>query len=171
MPETTELMKRPRISDELTKKRALELFWPKLIAYEGADYRETDRAHTEKTILSVLSGYRDGYSMARELENHHGWAEDRELVDLMDDAASALTDAHKELVKQWAATYRIVPDRQIGDPVTTSIHGRKDQVGTVVRFYDDEARYGVRYLDQPATSNYIVDFEDVKDAPVVADQS
>jgi hypothetical protein len=165
MAEATEQMKRPRISDELTKKRALEMFWPQFVAYQSADYRESDRAYTERQILSVLSAYRDGYSMARDLENHHGWAEDRELVDLMDHASAALTDAHKELVRQWVTAYRIAPDRKIGDNVTTTVPQRNGEAGSIVGIYEDEARYGVRYPDQPETSSYIVNFEDVKDAP------
>ncbi len=170
MSEATEQMKRPRITDELTKKRALEIFWPHLVAYQGAEYRESDRAYTERQITAVLSAYRDGYAMARDLENHHGWAEDRELVDLMDYASDALTDAHKELVAQWVKAYSIAPQRSIGDSVTTSLRSRKDQVGTIVTLYEDNARYGVRYPDQAETSHYIVDYEDVNDALTAAAQ-
>lgn len=170
MPEATVQMKRPRITDELTKKRALEIFWPHLVAYEGTEYRESDRAYNERQITAVLSAYRDGYAMARDLENHHGWAEDRELVDLMDHASDALTDAHKELVVQWVKTYHITPLRNIGDRVTTSLRSRTDQVGTIVKLYEDDARYGVRYPDQAETSHYVVDYEDVKDALTAASQ-
>jgi hypothetical protein len=163
-------MKRPRITDELTKKRAMEIFWPRLVAYQGVDYRESDRPHTERAILSVLSVYGDGYSMARYLENHHGWAEDRELVDLMDHASSALSDDHKELVAQWVAVCHITPTRKIGDSVTTNVYHRVDATGSIVKIYEDEARYGVRYPDQPETSSYIVNFEDVKDVPAAIAQ-
>jgi len=170
MAETTELMKRPKIWDELTKKRAVEVVWPQVVTFLGSDYQESSRSFIEKQIMSVLSGTRDGYAMARELENHHGWAEERELVDLMDEASYALTNAHKELVAQWVTAYGITPERKIGDSVTTTLHGRKDQVGTIVKLYETEARYGVRYPGQPETSTYVVDYEDVKDVLAVSTQ-
>ncbi len=163
-----EQMKRPRISDDLTKKRALELFWPKLEAYQGTDYRESNRSQITKQILAVLFGRRDGYTMARDLEKNHGWAEDRELVGLMDVAESALVDAHKELVVQWVKVYNITADRKIGDEVRTNIRPRGNVAGTIVKLYEDEAHYGVRYPDQPETSQYILDYEEVKDLAVAA---
>jgi hypothetical protein len=166
MAETSEHMKRPRILDDLTKKRALEIFWPKLLVYEGSEYREANRASTERHILAVLSGSRDGYAMARDLENNYGWAEDRNLVDLMDDAASAMTAAHKELVGQWVKAYNITADRKVGDEVRTNIRPRGNVAGTIVKLYEDEAHYGVRYPDQPETSHYILDYEEVKDLAV-----
>lgn len=173
MAETTDLMARPSIYDKLTRKRALELFWPQVVAYLDDTYCEADRAYTERQLEDVLAKHydgRDGYAMARDLENHYGWEEDRKLVDLMDNALDVLSDAQKELMSQWVKTYRIAPERKIGDSVILARHPRQDEVGTVVKIYEDEARYGVRYPDQPETSSCIVNFEDVKDVLTAADQ-
>lgn len=164
MPETNELMKRPKISDDLVKRRAFEMFMPLVKEYLGNDWSDSEQPHIEKQLAKVMNEYDDGYAMARKLERDHGWEEDRELVDLMDEGDSCLHKAHKELQAQWIQVYGITPERQIGDSVTTNIYDRKDQVGFITKFYLDEAKYGVRYPDQPMTSCYIVEYENVKDA-------
>lgn len=166
MPETTELMKRPTKSDCIVRRRAWELFMPKVKAYLGAGWIEREIPHIEKQMMEVLDEFSDGYSMARELERE-GWEEDRGLVDLMDDGEDCLRKAHEELQGQWIRAYGIAPERNIGDRVTADIYSRKGQVGEISKFYLDSARYGVRYPDQPETSCYLVEYESVKDAPEV----
>jgi hypothetical protein len=100
--------------------------------------------------------------MARELERE-GWEEDRELVDLMDAGESDLSDAHKELVKQWIAVYGIAPSRSVGDVVSTAHWRHKGQAGTITSIYTDEARYAVHFPDQPATSAQVLLYEEVID--------
>lgn len=167
MPETTEFMKRPSRSDCIVKRRAIEMFMPKIKSYLGQDWSESEAPHIEKQMMEVLDEFSDGYHMARELE-HKGWEEDRGLVDLMDDGEACLRKAHEEIQGQWIKCYGIVPKREIGDRVVTDIYERKGQVGEISKFYIDSARYGVRYPDQAETSCYLVEYEDVKDAPEVS---
>jgi len=164
MAETSELMKRPTKSDCIVKRRAIEMFMPKVKSYLGHDWSESEAPHIEKQIMEVLDEFSDGYSMARELERK-GWEEDRGLVDLMDDGESCLCNAHEEIQRQWIKCYGIDPKRKIGDRVVTDIYERKGQVGEISKFYLDSGQYGVRYPDQPETSCYLVEYEDVKDAP------
>jgi hypothetical protein len=166
MPETTELMKRPKESDELTKKRAWELFEPKVKSYLGADWIESEREYIKQQIMRVLSSRKDGYGMARELERD-GWEEDRGLVDLMDDAEMALRHAREELVKQWIAVYGIAPSRKIGDRVGTTNWHRKGQIGTIGKIYEGRAEYGIQYPDSAATSFELIPYEEVIDAPMI----
>lgn len=167
MPETTELMKRPSKSDCIVKRRALEMFMPRVKDYLGDDWSESEAPHIEKQIMEVLDEFSDGYSMARELERK-GWEEDRGLVDLMDDGEACLRKAHEEIQGQWIKCYGIGPKREIGDRVVADIYERKGQVGEISKFYPDSTRYGVRYPDQPETSCYLVEYDDVKDAPEVS---
>jgi hypothetical protein len=163
MAETNELMKRPEEDDELTLKRAWEIIAPKVKSYLGQDWNESEEPHVREQIMEVLSDGDDGYSMARKLERK-GWEEDRYLVDLMDDASFALHSAYKELVMQWVAVYGISPNRKIGDVVSTTHWHHKGQVGTIKKIYMDEAKYGVHFSDQPATSWQILNYEEVIDA-------
>ena len=162
MPETNELMARPKMSDEIVKKRAWEIFEPEVVAYLGADWIESKREYVQKQIMQVISSHKDGYGMARELERQ-GWEEDRELVDLMDAGESALRDAHRELIKQWITVYGIAPSRLVGDEVSTTNWHRKGQSGIIVKIYEDEAKYGVRFPDQSPTSSQILLYEEVVD--------
>lgn len=164
MPETSELMKRPLASDELVKKRAWEIFMPKVKAYLGQDWSESESPHIQKQIMSVLSLHKDGYEMARELENRHHWSEDRGLMDLMDEGESALRKAHKEIMEQWITVYGIVPSRKIGDEVATTNWNRKGQIGTIGKIYEDRAEYGIHYSDQAPTSFQLIPYEEVIDA-------
>lgn len=168
MPETTELMKRPLKSDDIVLRRAWELFMPAVKSYLGNDWSDKEAPHVEKQMIHVLSSQNDGYSMARELENRHMWAEDRYLVDLMDEGDSFLSKAHKEILGQWIKCYGIDPERKTGEIVSTTHWHRKGQVGTIMKIYEDEAKYGVHFDDQPATSFQIVLYEEVIDAPVLA---
>lgn len=165
MPETSDLMKRPTESDCIVKRRAWELFMPAVKKYLGADWSDSDADHIEKQICSVLSSRGDGYSMARELESRHGWAEDRGLMDLMDEGESALEDAHKELLTQWIKCYGIAPARKVGDTVSTTHWRRKGEVGTITLIYEDRADYGVHFPDQEKTSCQLLHYEEVIDAP------
>lgn len=165
MPETTDLMKRPTKSDCIVKRRALEMFMPKVKSYLGKDWCDSEQPHIEKQLMEVMDEYKDGYAMARELERRYYWSEDRELVDLMDEGEDCLRRAHEELQGQWIRAYGIAPEREIGDSVMAEIYNRKGQVGVISKFYLDSARYGVRYPDQPETSCYLVEYENVKDAP------
>lgn len=169
MPETSESMKRPMKSDAIVKRRAWELFEPAVKRYLGNEYTDTEAPHIEKQVMGALCSGHDGYSMARQLERE-GWEEDRYLMDLMDEGESFLSKAHKEILGQWVECYGIAPERKIGDRVVSKkSYGREGQVGVISKFYLDEAKYGVRYPDQPETSCYIVDYERVEDAPEVVD--
>ena len=165
MAETSELMARPKESDELTKQRAWEIFAPKVKKYLGQDWSESEAPHIQKQIMEVLSGHKDGYGMARELERD-GWEEDRYLVDLMDEGESALRNAHKELIKQWITVYGISPSREVGDSVSTIHWKRKGEVGTITRINEEEAKYHVHFPDQPSTSAQVLLYEEVIDALV-----
>lgn len=164
MAEKSELMKRPLQSDELVEKRAWEIFKPKVKDYLGSDWNDSEEPYIQKKIMEALSTNNDGYGMARELERD-GWAEDRYLVDLMDEGESDLRKAHKEIMKQWIEVYGISPSREVGDTVTTTNWHRKGQVGTISKIYLDEAKYGVRFPDQAATSCQILTYEEVIDVP------
>lgn len=166
MPETTYLMKRPTKSDDIVKRRALEMFMPKVKAYLGQDWSESERPHIEEQIMDVLDEFKDGYGMARELENHHHWEEDRGLMDLMDEGESFLSKSYKEILAQWIKCYNIVPSRKIGDKVGTTNWHRKGQIGTIGKIYEDRAEYGINYPDQAATSFQLITYEEVIDAPI-----
>lgn len=153
-------MKRPTIADELTQKRALEILWPKVIAYEGPRYLESDRPQLEESFMAALSAYHLGHTMTDQLVDDFGWAVDRRLVDLMDQAVIALYRAQKELMWQWAVIYCSTPRWKIGDRVMTPFRKRVNELGTVIEICEDEARYRVSYPDQKVASVYLVDFED-----------
>jgi len=168
MPETTDLMKRPTPQDCIVKKRAWEIFMPAVKKYLGPDWVESEIPHIEKQIIGVLSGHGDGYSMARQLENY-GWAEDRGLLDLMDEGESALSEAHKEILRQWIKCYNITPERKVGDTVSTTHWHRKGKIGNITKIYEDQAQYAVHFPDQELTSSQILLYEEVIDAPEVSD--
>ncbi|CAN5951009.1 unnamed protein product [Sphagnum jensenii] len=167
MPETTELMKRPTKSDCIVKRRALEMFMPKVKAYLGQDWHDSEQEYIEEQMMDVLDGFRDGYQMARELENRHHWEPDRGLLDLMDEAEHFLYLAHKEILGQWIKCYGIAPARKVGDVVSTTNWHRKGQIGTIKTIYEDQAKYAVHFPDQPSTSAHIIEYEEVIDAPLV----
>lgn len=167
MPEITELMKRPSKNDCIVKRRAIEMFMPKVKSYLGSDWSESEQPHIEEQLMKVMSANRDGYEMARDLENNYGWAEDRALMDLMDEGESFLSDSHKEILYQWIKCYGIAPERKVGDTVSTNHWHRKGQVGIITKIDEDKATYYVRFPDQPSTSAQILSYEEVIDAPEV----
>lgn len=164
MPETTELMKRPKESDCIVQRRALEMFMPAMKSYLGEDWSESEQPHIEEQLMKVMR-LDDGYAMARELERRYYWEEDRGLVDIMDDLCHKQYEAHKELLGQWVKCYDITPARKIGDVVSTTQWHRKGQVGTIEKIYEEDANYGVHFPEQPATSMQILHYEEVIDAP------
>lgn len=169
MPETTDLMKRPTPQDCIVGRRAWELFMPAVKRYLGKDWADSEADYIGKQMAKVLSSGGDGYSMARDLENNHGWAEDRALMELMEEGESCMSEAHKEILGQWIRCYGIAPERKVGDIVLTQLYNRKGEEGVISKIYLEDASYGVRYPDQPETSCYVVEYENVTDPPEVND--
>lgn len=160
MTEEITATRRPKQSDALVKQRAAEIVTPKIVEWikRGRETRIVEK-DISNVLIKILSSHKDGYEMAKELDQA-GWGADSELVDIMDDASYAVSEAARELVKKWVIMYAITPTRKIGDAVTCSSIRRDGKIGIITKIYEKEAQYGVRYPDQPETSCYIVNYED-----------
>ena len=121
----------PPVADKAFVAQALKEFierhqlWPLIAAATAA-----------RSIAAQWRYSRDGYELARALEDFHGWdgitAED---VETFDGLTSVINCALSDARKAWAEAYNIQPPHPIGSRLITA-HGRH---GVIVALYEREA--------------------------------
>jgi hypothetical protein len=95
----------------------------------------------------------DGYEMARDLEKHHYWSPDSDVVEKLDRFGIYCADELDRAVKEWVAANPMEPPFAVGAAVTTA-HGP----GIIEKIH--EHRPGA-YVIKVGTRSLIIAFEDV----------
>lgn len=83
----------------------------------------------------------DGYKFAKELEDHHYWDANADLVDILDGANH--WSVLREQVKAWVAKNDIKPLFEVGASVRFR-SGRGEMTGTIVRVDLEHATYTIQ---------------------------
>lgn len=111
-----------------------------------SDFGPVDKAAA--ALAEVLEdGTFDGYTIAKELEGYpHNWfGLNAECVEILDDAMTALSDAHEEAVAAWVKAEGVLSRLAVGATVTVADvvheHGRGTYEGKITRAYLERAQY------------------------------
>lgn len=116
---------------------------------------------------------RDGYKLAKALDDRWHWDCDLDMADILDGHSSALDDQIKAAQKAWFEAERPSPPVEIGTRVCFR-WGREPHTGIVDAIYEyGIAQYTVRVdgdpaADSPSQSRAIINWEDVSPAPECA---
>ena len=170
------IRKRPSRHDERIVRLAAEKTFDRREDY-GVEVDDYDSA-TESAIndiASVISGSRDGYEMARDLERK-GWYCTSQMVEWLDGADYDLYSAHDQAVAEWVAAEGIKPSLAIGASVTfttPAFHAKgrgPTLAGEITAIDEKHARYTVfvpelgHVREGCGTHGIILPFEEIESA-------
>lgn len=123
----------------------------------GLPQGESDASIVETLMKVIHLG--DGFDIAKELDDK-GWDADAELVELMD--RGFVSEAERELIKQWVQCVGVKPKHAIGETVTMLRGFSGNKRGVIVEIREDEAVYGIHTSDQKETHRWVIAYEDVE---------
>jgi hypothetical protein len=83
-----------------------------------ADWSHDGTTATEwKTCLLDAGLHKNGYEIAKSLDDYHSVEPDGELIEILDRSRRFLQDALDEEIKKWVSEHQIKPSFAIGDRV------------------------------------------------------
>jgi len=99
----------------------------------------------EAKVLARESAWRDGYKLAKILEDEFNWDSDSELVESLTEVEHIVYDSHRKLEKEWVKNNNITPKLKIGDKVMYKDYSEsKETEFEITKIYYDEAKYGIQ---------------------------
>lgn len=98
-------------------------------------FEEDEAPEIAEQLLKALKWERDGYKLAKHLEDHCSWDGDAELVDLLEGAD--FYGCHRDAIKAWIRDNAIAPAFEVGKQVTVKLRGDGDLTGTIRDTTDD----------------------------------
>lgn len=146
-------MTRPSLADVYVRRRAAEMIFDEVCAWQGHVMDREKRGILED-LASIASYSTDGYEMAKALERK-GWTCDSRLVEILD--GWWVGRAIEELTEQWVLCLNIQPSFAVGSVV--EVRGER---GPVVKIDLKHAQYGVRMPGMAENMWRVVDFENAK---------
>jgi hypothetical protein len=140
------------------------MFFPRvekrLLTYGPVD-GSSDVAHSD--IRAAMFDGGDGYTLTRKMEDRHGWAANADLVDVMSEAGTCISEALLKVTEQWVQANNIKPFFGVGDTVRVSDFGsfQNNIEGVVDTLNQEEARCGLHLSVSGNNSLCIFTYEDV----------
>ncbi len=107
-------MNRPCYQTPAVQQAAVNKMLPKVLAWLKDGNGEQDEAAVRKDLEKVIDAG-DGYQIVRSLDRYHHWDADSQLVEIMEDAPFALSDALREAERRWVEETGQKPAKQCGD--------------------------------------------------------
>ena len=107
-------------------------------------------------------GSRNGYELARYMDDRFSISPDSELVEILDSADSFVWVAHREAVKAWVAEVGFTPKHKVGERVHCD-HG----IGPIHSIDHAHASYIID-VDGRGNGGYVISAEDVMPAEEAA---
>lgn len=131
---------RPKDNAPSILEKAAEMLAPSVMEWcqqEDGWLRDDDLPDFKHDLSDVMkrTWYKggDGYDLAKALEDMHGYSPNSELVDILNDAARHVREAHEKAVKNWVKDNNIVVPFAIGDKVKVKQPFKKDVIGTITK--------------------------------------
>ncbi len=145
------LMLRPRRYDAIVRRRAAEMALPQVKRWIGPSSQSD--ASLIKELMKHIGGP-NGFEICKSLDRD-GWCCGDKMVEIMGE--DFISDAEKELVRQWVRCLGIKLDLPIGTVV--EYRGERG----VIASYDEElAQYKIQVPSQAEGTLWIVNAEDAK---------
>lgn len=157
----------------LSKQERLEALQP--VAKQVAAWAGDDDLHGwAETVEEEADFVRDGYDLARRLEDH-GVDSDMALAEILDVAARALNFALRAKQIAWAAESQIQPPYPVGTRLVVRDWRDGDLHGTIEEIYEHgPAQYCVkldRDVNAKGNPRRIINFEDARPLALSAEGS
>lgn len=126
-----------RMSDEVLAEVANRLM-PRVLQWLQMGQDNPEATDIAKDIVAVLEVSSDGYKMAKELEDGHGWDDaDSDLVDILEGADYYGT--LQTALKAWVKDNNLKPKYEVGEVVTVRKVSREgdEHRGEIISIGDD----------------------------------
>lgn len=107
---------RPTEYDEDVKAIAVAKLMVKIAEWSQGDIHADDKEAADEVAECINES--DGYAIASRLDLHYHWSCDSDLVEIMDGAASILSDTCRDQTRKWVDGWGITPSHAVGDHVT-----------------------------------------------------
>lgn len=104
---------RPNGSHDSVKRLVADELMPQIL--DWLQGQEDDEDEVREQLIDVLEDHRDGYEMAKRLEDDYDWDCDSELVDILD--GSNFYEHRKAAVMAWIRDNGIMPRFAMGQEV------------------------------------------------------
>lgn len=140
---------RPRENDPRIRALAAADVAARLVKECPEDFPADEAEELAKDIADAIRSHRDGYEVARELEEFHSWDRlDMEIAQILDGAFSALYEHAERAAKEWVQASGWQPALSIGSRATVSHYDRTARrsvpvEGEICKIDLETARYHV----------------------------
>lgn len=150
---------RPRWSDQRTVRDGLSKLLPAVRVWLENSGESDDEVLADLLAAWASEQGGDGYKLARYLEQRHHWDVDMELAEIMDNASSYISQAHRALVVAWRKQVDLnYPP--VGSRVKGTVHGSSVE-GEVIRLDDEVGCCVVRCEGQAQQQGWLLNAEDL----------
>lgn len=162
---------RPKMYDGDVTELVLDELMPKVLAWmrstgDSPDAMSEDYVdEVRDDIRSAIELEDDSYEIVRSLE-HDGWSVDRDLIDVMDDAAMLRIRAHDSRVERWVLQHGVLPKFSLGQLVIFKWRHEVKR-GVITRLNVEHGTYAVfseelnHVKKGPGSHAVILPYEDV----------
>jgi len=123
---------RPKESDLQIRMLAAADIAARLAKHDPGGF-PADDDECREDIAEVLRGGRDGYEMARELEERHSWDRlDMQVARILDCASSALYEHTERAIEEWVQASGWRPALSVGSRASVSHYDRSARKNVMV---------------------------------------
>jgi hypothetical protein len=143
---------RPSLHSDRVLTRTVMALLPEVLAWMGPDAPTDDEngditkiAHDLLTAMQT-AGSLDGFELAYTLRSN-GWAGDRELVEIMDQADTIAYRHLRDFEIEWVKANGMLPHFKVGDIVRVTVGRLYCSVGPIVEVRTDTGEYMVQTAD------------------------
>lgn len=156
-------MKRPSWEDDYVRRRAVEIYKPRLLGLFG---KSSSYALTNMLDIAAdaIRPGRTGFAIAQQIDGRglfYTWDAD-DLVGILRDCSDDCVQAIKELTAQWVRLDQIKPAFAVGAKVKILRDCPDPVTGEITEVREEEAVYCVHTPEQKPGWSRIIEFENVE---------
>lgn len=147
---------RPKWNLEMAKELAVKL------AQIVSGHTNEDESENAEYFAKILLWHSDddGWELAKQLEDM-GYSMNLDFANDLDEIQFERRQIVESHIKRWVIHNSLKPILSIGDDVEYN-ELRKSKQGKIVCIYQETLQYGVRTPEQPMTSHYLINEENLQ---------
>lgn len=165
--------KRPDGNDEGVKRIAVERDREEILQWcsDAGALDSDDEEEVLDQVVESLEPHKDGYALAKALEDDHQWEPDSALVDILDTLQDTLRSVTQEAVVAWVRDRGLQPKHALGAKIQARV-GWSWHDGVVVKVYPERMEYVVAVpskgqkvpdpIDPERAAGYVVSEDDTR---------
>ena len=126
---------RPTCTDKEVKLLVVEAIMPEILQWLGETHDfDNDKEEVTKQLLETIAYHKDGYEMAKDLDDNESWASNSELVDVLD--GLGFRNVLDKVTLLWIKDNDVKPLFKVGDKV--QVNGKDVSGRAAKKIYNGE---------------------------------